>query len=129
MAKSKIQFETVSYGMYSEWDRKSKELPTIKKFTLEIPAKVGVEFGYILNIKRAKGKQISFCIDHPPFNDSKGKPAAPFTGDVYVRTNDWNFFIGDTIWEPIYDKVGPWRITVELDGQLLEDKTFQIVGD
>jgi hypothetical protein len=121
MARSKIQCQRVSYGIYTPWDRDAKALPKLLEFTRLIPARIDIEFGCILNIKKARGKQISYCIGHPPFRDKHGKTARPFTGDEYVRSNDWHFFLGDTIWAPIHDKIGPWRLTVELDGQTLAD--------
>jgi len=51
----------------------------------------------------------------------------PFTGDVYVRSNEWQFFLGDTVWEPVADKCGTWRLIVELEGEIMADKSFQIV--
>ncbi|NQV33668.1 MAG: DUF3859 domain-containing protein, partial [Phycisphaeraceae bacterium] len=127
MAKSKMQCRRVSYGIYTPWNRDAKTLPKILEFTRLIPARIDIEFGYILNIKKAKGKQLSFCIDHPPFRDKHGDIAPPFTGDEYVRSNDWHFFLGDAIWAPVHDKIGPWRLTVELDGQTIADETFTVI--
>lgn len=129
MARSKIQCQRVSYGIYTPWDRESKALPKVLEFTRTIPARIDVEFGFILNIRKARGKQLSFCIDHPPFCDKSGDIAPPFTGEEYVRSSDWNFFLGDTIWAPVQDKIGVWRLTVELDGQTLADESFNIVED
>lgn len=116
----------ISWGLYSAWDREDKSLPEIKEFTTDIPAVIGVEFGYILEIKKARGKKIHFTIEHPPFPDKNGRPSPPFTGDVYVRSNDWQFFLGDTVWEPVDDKCGSWRLVVEMDGEIMADKTFNI---
>lgn len=129
MAKPKITWEMISWGRYSAWDREDKALPEIKEFTTEIPAVVGLEFGYILEIRKARGRKIHFTIEHPPFLDSQGQPAPAFTGEVYVRSNVWQFFLGDTIWEPVEDKCGPWRLMVELDGEIMADKTFTIVAE
>jgi hypothetical protein len=129
MAKSKIQCGRISYGIYTPWDRDSKTLPKVLEFTRSIPARIDIEFGTILNIKKAKGKQLLFCIHHPPFNDKAGKVAPPFTGTEYVRSNDWHFFLGDTIWAPVNDKIGTWRLTVELDGQTVADEAFEIIED
>ncbi len=41
-------------------------------------------------------------------------------------TNDWDFFLGDTIWEPVSDKIGLWRLITSIDGVTLEDKKFTI---
>jgi len=99
MAKPKITWKMLSWGLYTAWDREDKALPEIKEFTAEIPATPGVEFGYILQIKKARGKQIQFTIEHPPFLDEEGHPTPAFIGDVYVRSNEWQFFLGDTVWE------------------------------
>jgi len=119
----------ISYGIYKNWDNVSKELPIIEQFSEIIPARRGIEFGYILSIKKAKGKQLLFCIEHPPFKDEKGDVMPSFEGELYVRTNDWNFFLGDTIWEPVSDKIGSWRLITTVDGVVLADKTFSIVAD
>jgi len=129
MAKPKITWKMQSWGLYTAWDRQAKALPEIQEFTEEIPAIPGVEFGYILQIKKARGKQIHFTIEHPPFPDEAGNPTPSFAGDVYVRSNDWQFFLGDTVWEPVEDKCGPWRLIVKLDGEIMADKTFLIVEE
>ena len=70
---------------------------------------------------------MDYCIDHPGILDSEGNRRAPFDGSVFVRTNDWDFYLGDTIWEPIADKLGPWRMTMELDGAVIGEKVFNVV--
>ncbi|MBN2674482.1 MAG: DUF3859 domain-containing protein, partial [Deltaproteobacteria bacterium] len=65
MAKSKHQVKIVSYGIYNGWNSSAKDLPKIDRFCEEIPARVNIEFGFIVNIKHAKGKSIEWCIDHP----------------------------------------------------------------
>jgi hypothetical protein len=129
MAKPKITWKIQSWGLYTAWDRQARVLPEIQEFTDKIPALPGVEFGYILQIKKARGKQIHFTIEHPPFLDKDDQPTPPFTGEVYVRSNDWQFFLGDTIWEPVEDKCGPWRLIVALEGEVMADKTFLIVEE
>jgi len=119
----------LSWGLYTAWDREDKALPQIKDFTEEITATPGVEFGYILQIKKARGKQIQFTIEHPPFLDEEGHLTPAFTGDVYVRSNEWQFFLGDTVWEPVADKCGAWRLIIALDGENIADKTFTIVAE
>ncbi len=126
MPRPKTTWSIQSYGIYTAWDRESKALPEIKEFTQEIPARLDVEFGYILEIKKGKGKQIQFRIEHPPFLDKNGEVAPPFTGEVYIRRNEWSFFLGDTIWAPVEDKCGSWRIIAELEGEVMADKTFEI---
>ncbi len=129
MAKPKAQCKLISYGIYDGWDRNSKSLPQITDFRREVPARIGIEFGYVLNFKKAKGKLLSYCIEHPPFPDKHGEPAPPFTGEEYVRANDWSFYLGDTVWEPVEDKIGTWRLITELEGRVVADETFSLVSD
>ena len=127
MPKRKPIVKLDTYGIYRGWDAASKDLPKISEFTTVVEAIVDVEFGLVVNIKNAKNKQLEYCIDHPGILDDGGKLRAPFDGVVYVRSNDWNFYLGDTIWEPISDKLGDWRMTLELDGQIVADKTFEVI--
>ena len=53
----------------------------------------------------------------------------PFTDDVYVNNNDWSFFLGDTIWEPIENKIGIWRIIIQYLGDIVAEKRFDIKLD
>ena len=54
MAKRSVVVDMTSYGIYSTWDSKSKDLPKIQEFTTIVDAEIDVEFGYILNIKKPK---------------------------------------------------------------------------
>lgn len=127
MAKKKIDIKIKSYGIYSQWDRSSKELPKLRKVTTDIPAELDVEFGYILHIKGGKGTLLEFIIKHPPFIDLKTGNIAPnFEGEHYVNSNDWTFFLGDTIWEPVEDKIGMWEVIVFMDGKEVANKKFAV---
>ena len=106
--------------------KQTKELPKILEFTTEIPAKLDIEFGYILNIKKGRGEKITFQIEHPPFKDSDGNIEPPFVGDVFVRTSDYNFFLGDTIWAPVEDKKGIWTLSIFWQGKTIAAKKFNI---
>ena len=116
-----------SHGQYDGWDRESKELPNLVKITTEIETALDVEFGYILRIRNARNSKISFRIEHPPFKDSSGEVSPPFDGELYVKTNDFRFFLGDTIWAPVEDKRGEWQLTTWLDGTKVADKTLTMV--
>ena len=129
MPKRKPEIRIRSYGIYSDWDAKTKTLPRIEEFTTRVPATIDIEFGFIINIKWAKNSELDYCIDHPGILDDLGKRRSPFDGSVYVKTNDWDFYLGDTIWEPIKDKLGPWRMSVEMEGKLVAEKTFEIYAD
>ncbi len=126
MVKRKPEIRIRSYGIYSNWDSQSKTLPKIQQFTTKIPADVGIEFGFIVNIKGAKNWELDYCIDHPGILDSQGLRRAPFDGSVFVKTNDWDFYLGDTIWEPIEDKLGSWRMVMELNGVVIGEKVFDV---
>lgn len=115
-----------TWGIYTQWDSGSKQLPKVLEVTTRIPAKIDIEFGFVVNIKRAKNCRISYCIDHPGILDDKGVRRAPFEGSVYVETNDWDFFLGDTIWEPFHDKLGTWKLSVSMDGSVMAEKEFEI---
>jgi hypothetical protein len=116
--------EIVSYGRYTNWDRDSKKLPELIDLTTEVKAEIGVEFGMVVEIFQAKGRFLDFVIDHPPFYDENGDVAAPFEGSYQIRNNPYAFFLGDTIWEPVEDKRGPWTMTVMMDGQDVASKTI-----
>lgn len=128
MAKPKTEVKIVSCGLYTPLEKDGKDLPKLVSFTHEIPCEPGVEFGYILHIRKARGLKLSFQIDHPPFTDEEGNVRPPFTDELYVRDNDWKFFLGDTTWEPMDDKEGDWRIRTWLDGNLVADQTLTLVN-
>jgi len=122
MARRKITAEIYSYGIYTSWERESKELPKIQEITDRIPITPDVEFGCIMKIRGAKGKVIEFRIDHPPFKDSSGNTAAPFTGEYFVNSNEYEFFLGDTVWEPYEDKAGTWELSTFIEGKRISYK-------
>lgn len=126
MPKIAPVFSIRSYGLYTAWDRESKTLPKIIKHTLDIPAEVGIEFGYILSVKKAKGEVLDFSIEHPPFCDENGELMPPFVGTYFINSNDFEFFLGDTIWEPVDDKKGIWTLIVSYKGKEVVRKSFNI---
>jgi len=127
MAKSKPVINIKSAGIYNQWDSDDKSLPKIQKFTNQVEATVDVEFGFIVNIKKAKGEKIHYCIYHPHITDDDGKLLSPFDGFEYVGSNNWDFYLGDTIWLPIENKLGEWRMTIELNGKIIADKSFELI--
>ena len=127
MPRKKPEVSMHSYGLYDGWDRESKDLPNLLKITNEIETRLDIEFGYILRIQHARNSKITFRIDHPPFKDASGETTAPFKGELYVKTNDFRFFLGDTIWAPVEDKKGPWRMITWLDGVEVADKTLTMI--
>ncbi len=122
--KPKPEVEIVSYGKYSNWDRDSKELPELLDLTEVVKAEIDVEFGMIIEIFKAKGRYLDFVIDHPPFKDEYGNIAPPFEGTYQIKSNPFSFFLGDTIWEPVEDKKGPWTMTVFIDYEKVAGKTI-----
>ena len=124
MAKRKAEVRIRTYGIYTKWDSDSKDLPKVAEITTSVRAVVDVEFGFVVNIRGAKNRRLNYCIDHPGILDADGTRRPPFDGIVYVRTNGWDFYLGDTVWEPIADKLGDWHMFVELDGQVVAEKTF-----
>ncbi len=126
MAKRSPVIEMTSHGIYTQWDSKSKHLPKIQEFTTRVPAEIDIEFGFVVKIKKAKGALIEYGIEHPGILSKKGELLEPFVGDVHVGSNDWDFYLGDTIWEPIEDKVGKWRMYLAMDGRVIAEKTFEV---
>lgn len=127
MGKRKPLIKMYSYGEYSKWDRSSKAIPKILNFVTEIKAELGTEFGYVLHVKQGKGETLTFKIDHPPFKDDQGNLRPPFTGEQFIRTNDFEFYLGDCIWEPLEDKLGNWEITTYYKGEIVAQKTFKLI--
>jgi len=128
MAKRKIETEIYSYGEYAEWDRQSKSIPRLVAITERVPASIGTEFGYVLKIRFGKGRKLNFRIDHPSFADDKGNVVPSFTGEQFIRSNDYEFFLGDCIWEPLDDKLGKWTMTTWIDGKIVAQKTLLLVA-
>ena len=116
----------LSFGAYSKWDRESKNIPKIQQITTDIAAETGTEFGYVLQIKQGKGETLGFRIDHPPFKDDTGKVRPPFTGEQFIRTNDFLFYLGDCIWDPPEDKFGDWELTTFHNGKVVAKKRFKL---
>lgn len=113
-----------SFGVYSQWDEKSKSLPKLVEATTDIPLREDIEFGFIVNIKKAKNELLTYCIYHPDIPDKNGKPLAPFTGEVYVKNNNWDFYLGDSVLQPLEKNVGHWRMTLSHRDKIIAEKTF-----
>ena len=129
MAKRKPEVRIRTYGIYTKWDSESKDLPKVEEITTSVRAQIDVEFGFVVNIRGAKNQQLKYCIDHPDIPDAEGNPRPPFDGVVYVKTNDWDFYLGDTIWEPVHEKLGRWHMWVELGGQVVAEETFDLYNE
>ncbi len=127
MAKRKPEVEIYSYGIYSKWESTSKEIPKLLEITQNIPCEVDVEFGYHLKIKKAKGAKIRLENHHPPIKDEKGNLMPVFRGELIINSNNFDFFQGDTIWDPIHDKAGTWTCITWIDGVEVARKSFDLV--
>jgi len=127
MKKKKPLIQVESYGRYSKWDRESRQLPKIREFTNTIEASEGNEFGMILRITAGKGLRLDYCIKHPPFNDRNGNTEPDFRGEYFVRSNNFEFFIGDCIALPVEDKTGTWKVIVYLKGKEVAKHTFKVI--
>ena len=126
MPKKRPEIELYSHGIYEPWNRRSKDLPKLKKITTKIPVEQDIEFGYVLKLRKAKGRLLTFIINHPPFLNNDGIPAPPFEGKETVPANDWSFFLGDTVWQPYEDKAGTWELITWLDGKEIARKSFEL---
>lgn len=122
-----IEIELINYGLYSAWDRDNANLPQFLELTDKIDTQLGVEFGMIVEIRKARGRYLDFEIDHPPFHDSEGNPEPPFTGTFRVKHNPFHFFLGDSVWAPVEDKKGYWKLSILLDGETLITKTINLI--
>jgi len=122
-----LEIEIINYGLYSAWNRESHNLPEFVELTNTVAASIGVEFGMIVEIKKARGRYLDFRIDHPPFVDANGDLEPPFTGTFRVKHNPFKFFLGDTIWEPLEDKRGEWKLSIYEEDQLLITKSIILV--
>ena len=124
--KKQPQVNIRTFGIYTKWDSNAKELPKLVEVTEAVPAEVDIEFGFIARIRGAKNQRLHYCIEHPGIRDNDGNVREPFTGFVFVKTNDWDFYLGDTVWEPIDDKLGDWHMWIELNGSRMAEKTFEV---
>ncbi len=126
MAKKKIKTSIHSYGIYGAWVDRKGQIPKVIQHTKNIPAKLDTEFGYVLKIIGGRGQRIDFLIEHPPFKNQKGDVTPPFKGEEYIKGNEFLFFLGDSIWEPVEDKKGCWRLVAKINGQIIADMSFTV---
>lgn len=126
MARKKPEFRLRTYGIYTQWESNSRELPKVLEVTTRIPAVVDIEFGFIANVRGGKNICLEYCIDHPGILDKDGNRRPAFTGEVFAKTSDWDFFLGDTIWAPINDKLGTWKLSLSWEGKVVAQQAFEI---
>ena len=126
MVKRVIQCEVYSYGIYTRWDRTSKALPKLVEITAKIPIKEDIEFGYVLKIKSAKGKLLTYIIEHPEMVDDDRNQLPPFEGTVIVSSNNYDFFLGDTVWEPYSQMIGEWNLITKIEDRIIVQKKLML---
>jgi hypothetical protein len=44
-----------------------------------------------------------------------------------IPTNDYLFFIGESLCDPLSDKLGTWRLTLSIRSRMVADESFEIV--
>ncbi len=120
------EVDIISYGQYTPWNREEKYLPELVKLTDTIEAELGIEFGMIVEIRQGKGRYLEYEIDHPPFRDEQGNIAPSFTGEYQVRSNPAWFFLGDTVWQPLEDKKGEWKLKIFIENKLMAQKSLSL---
>jgi hypothetical protein len=126
-SKKKFEVEIESYGLYTQWRSSSRELPKIIEFTNVIRAYAGNEFGMILRIRKGKGVKLDYYVKRQLLKDGSNIIENDFTGEHIIRSNDYKFFVGDSIDHPVEDKIGNWIISIYSEGILLAEKTFSVV--
>tara|TARA_R110001583_G_scaffold41549_5_gene132089 strand:- start:1782 stop:2177 length:396 start_codon:yes stop_codon:yes gene_type:complete len=126
LSKLKADVSIIYSGIFSQWDNSSDELPRLLQATVHVPALIDTEFGFITRIKKAKNQILTYCIYHPDIPDDDGNIRSPFEGEVFIKENDWRFYLGDCIWAPVNNKLGNWRMTLTLNGKIIADKTFKV---
>lgn len=68
MAKKKSEVSLVSWGIYTQWDSLSKDLPKLRKMTRDIPCELDIEFGYIAEIKKSKKQGFAILYLPPQYS-------------------------------------------------------------
>ncbi len=129
MARRKPIHRVLSRGVHERFDAGADALPKLVEATQRLEAAVGREFGFVLHLERARGMQLCWEIDHPGVpdgGDPEGPPLAPFRGTEHVPTPVWDFYLGDALWEPLARMVGPWRLSVSLEGRTLHRVEFLV---
>lgn len=127
MPKRKIKISIANYGEYTTWNKKSRQMPKLLRYTDTIEAIEGNEFGIIINVDHAKGKVLEFIIKHPPLLNPQGNRIPQFKGELYVNSIHTQFFVGDGIWLPLEDKIGEWEVIILLDNKEMVSKKFMII--
>ncbi|MFT3740327.1 MAG: DUF3859 domain-containing protein [Breznakibacter sp.] len=127
MARRQLECEIYTYGIYSHWDdNETKILPRIEEITNMVAIRPGIEFGMVLKLKGGKGKLLSYRIDHPRMMDNNGHEMPPFEGEYFIDSNEYEFFLGDTVWEPYEQMAGDWLLSTWCEGKLIARKKIRL---
>jgi hypothetical protein len=118
--------EIISYGLYSGWNSRDRELPDLVSLTDRVEGKKDAEFGMMVEIRQAKGRYIRYVIEHLPFREKDGSLMPPFTGDYQIRTNPARFFLGDSVEDPVEEKKGIWEFRILYDDIILARKKIEV---
>lgn len=119
----------LSQGIHERFDAKSGGLPRLVRPTLRVEAKLGREFGFVVRIERARKMPVAWEIDHPGVPDGadpQGPALPPFRGIEHVPAPVWDFYLGDALWAPLERMLGPWRLSVAIDGRTLHRAEFVV---
>ena len=127
--KKPIITKLISYGLYAKWSNSCDELPKFLKHTTTIPGRIESEFGFMLEIKNGRGKNVDYVVKHPRFTDQNNNVEPIFTGTIPIRKSPFTVYIGETLWEPIDDKIGSWELTAKIDGKVIHREKFNIVKE
>lgn len=92
--------------------------------TTRIPIHPEIEFGYILKAKAAKGLTLKFSIKHPPMKDENDAWLPSFNGEEIINSNDFAFFLGDTVWLPYEQMQGEWKLLIWCNNKMVAEKKF-----
>ena len=125
----RVNVELISYGLYAKWSNSCDELPRFLKYSDKIPARIEAEFGFTLLITNGKGKNVDYIVKHPKISDENGNIEPPFLGSVPIRKSPFTVYLGETLWEPLEEKIGTWEIIAKIDGQVMAKKKFLIIDD
>lgn len=129
MAKRNVEIKIINFGIYDKFNHEDEDLPALVDFADKIPARLDIEFGMTVDIRKARGEIIHWRIDHPPFPDSSGNTAPSFQGQFHVNSPEYKFFLGDTVWEPVDEKLGLWTLSVIWQGKTLASKKLWLVSN
>lgn len=127
MPRRSPDIKLISRGLYTAFKRDSNKLPRLIEATRIVPASLDSEFGCIIEVRGGRGLILPFTIEHPTFTDEQGQTVPTFEGEFFIDANEYRMFVGDTLWEPLENKVGRWTIRVFHEEQAVIHEWFDVV--